>query len=138
MLDSSPPTTPVETFASSAPPASSTTTEASSSRPAVHYRLLGIFTLPNARRQGISRALIRESIALARSEAELKGRDVLVSVVAEAENTAARRLYESCGFKAVERVGKEVGDASGVGAVDMLIWAGRQGDGNVDSHKIPR
>jgi ribosomal protein S18 acetylase RimI-like enzyme len=65
----------------------------------LHFRFNAIFTLPEARRRGISKALIAKSIEQTQIEARSTSeKDAVFSVIVEADNGKARALYESAGF----------------------------------------
>jgi ribosomal protein S18 acetylase RimI-like enzyme len=74
--------------------------------------LLAIAVAPDARSQGIGRALVEAFTA------ELRRRDVDgARVVVAADNERAVRLYEACGFKPATRVEVHAGRAS-----QVLTW----------------
>lgn len=62
-------------------------------------RLAGMSLLPDARRQGIGRALVMHLLA----EAKARGERAMVLEVIE-QNEPAVRLYENCGFRKVRRL----------------------------------
>lgn len=57
--------------------------------------LFGMYVRPEHRRRGIARALVETVLKTARSDASTQ----LVQLTVVADNPAARRLYESCGFR---------------------------------------
>ncbi|KAF5870099.1 putative gnat family protein [Botrytis fragariae] len=69
-----------------------------------HYRMNGVFTLPDVRGQGIGKALIEAALQYAGGEAAVQGKAFVCSVVVESENSEARRLYERCDFVAMKEV----------------------------------
>jgi len=69
-----------------------------SPQPVAHWRFNGMFTLPEARRQGIAKALIQKAQMFASSRAAALGKEFIGSIVTESENTAATALYRKCGF----------------------------------------
>ncbi|KAF7936021.1 uncharacterized protein EAE98_002240 [Botrytis deweyae] len=69
-----------------------------------HYRMNGVFTLPDVRGQGVGKALIEAALKYAGGEAAVQGKAFVCSVVVESENSGARRLYERCGFVATKEV----------------------------------
>lgn len=78
------------------PPASSTSTP--EDIPVSHWRTNGMFVLPEARRQGIAKALIERSIEFGHEQAALSGKEFVGSVAVEGDNHAAKRLYENTGY----------------------------------------
>ena len=75
-----------------------------------HYQLHGTFVHPSARRCGIGTLLIQKALAFVKSTlTEQALPSVRVDVLVDSENTAAKRLYESCGFQYVESDGYQVG-----------------------------
>lgn len=70
----------------------------------MHYRMNGVFTLPDVRGQGVGKALIEAALKYAGDEAAVQGKAFVCSVVVESENSGARRLYERCGFVAMKEV----------------------------------
>ncbi|TGO24526.1 hypothetical protein BPAE_0101g00450 [Botrytis paeoniae] len=69
-----------------------------------HYRMNGVFTLPDVRGQGVGKALIEAALKYAGGEAAVQGKAFVCSVVVESDNAGARRLYERCGFVAMKEV----------------------------------
>ena len=67
----------------------------------LHYRINGMFTLPKARGQGIAKALLQRSIEYGRDEAFACGKTFELSILVDADNLAARSLYEKSGFALV-------------------------------------
>ena len=65
---------------------------------ASHWRINGMFVLPEARRQGIAKAVIEKSMAFGREQAALSGKEFVTSIAVDSENPAAKDLYEACGF----------------------------------------
>lgn len=74
----------------------------------LHFRLNAIFTMPEARRKGISRVLIETSIKYVVDEARARNKDTVFSIIVDTDNLPAKRLYESAGF--VEAVRHEPSD----------------------------
>lgn len=64
----------------------------------LHFRLNGMFTRPEARGQGIAKALIERFFEYGRDEASKAGKDFVCTVVVDADNTPAKTLYEKSGF----------------------------------------
>jgi ribosomal protein S18 acetylase RimI-like enzyme len=54
--------------------------------------------LPEARRQGLTKALIEKGLEYGSSQATLSGKKFVASIVVEKDNIAARSLYEKSGF----------------------------------------
>ncbi|KAF7912840.1 uncharacterized protein EAF01_001861 [Botrytis porri] len=69
-----------------------------------HYRMNGVFTLPDVRGQGVGKSLIEAALQYAGGEAAGQGKAFVCSVVVESDNARARRLYERCGFVAMKEV----------------------------------
>ena len=63
-----------------------------------HWRINGMFTLPEARGQGIAKALIDAAKEFGGIQAEEAGKDVVLSIAVDEDNVAAKSLYSSCGF----------------------------------------
>jgi GNAT superfamily N-acetyltransferase len=86
-----------------------------------HFRLNAVFTLPKARRRGISKTLTKQSMEYAEREARAQGEsDIVLSTVVEATNQSAKALYEAVGF--IEN--KEfTATESGIGRpVELLVF----------------
>jgi GNAT superfamily N-acetyltransferase len=64
----------------------------------LHFRLNAIFTLPDARRKGVSRALIKPSIQYVMEKARARNKKTIFSIIVDTDNRPARLLYESAGF----------------------------------------
>lgn len=64
----------------------------------LHWAVNGVWTLPEARRKGISAALSSLAKEWAISQADAAGRDGLLTVLAYEANTSAIALYEKKGF----------------------------------------
>ncbi|KUJ20547.1 uncharacterized protein LY89DRAFT_640184 [Mollisia scopiformis] len=64
----------------------------------LHFRINGMFTLPEARGQGIAKALIERFFEHGKEEANKVGKNFVCSIVVDADNTPAKNLYEKCGF----------------------------------------
>ncbi len=69
-------------------------------RPKTRHRadVWGVYTRPTARRRGLSRAVLEEAIALARSWSTADDPVVRIGLSVSSHSPAARRLYESLGF----------------------------------------
>jgi ribosomal protein S18 acetylase RimI-like enzyme len=57
-----------------------------------------MFTHPDARGQGIAQALIERFFKDGSEKAKSLGKDLVCSIVVDADNPAAKKLYEKCGF----------------------------------------
>ncbi|CAM9994934.1 unnamed protein product [Scytosiphon promiscuus] len=71
--------------------------------------LKNLFVLPDARRRGIARELVKGAEVFARKE-----KAGIVCLEVARKNTAARELYDSCGFEEIERPGPVEGGMGGV------------------------
>jgi ribosomal protein S18 acetylase RimI-like enzyme len=81
----------------------STTATLPAKEPAVsHWRVNGMFVLPEVRRQGTAKALIEKSIVFGREHAALSGKEFVASVAVDDDNPPAQRLYEKCGFVTIK------------------------------------
>ena len=68
-----------------------------------HYQLHGTFVHPSARRCGIGTRLTREALSFVKAMMTKQALPtVRVDVLVDSENTAAKSLYQSCGFQFVE------------------------------------
>lgn len=63
-----------------------------------HWRINAMFTLPEARGQGTAKALIEAAKKFGTAQAEASGKDLVMSIVVDEDNVAAKSLYEKCGF----------------------------------------
>jgi ribosomal protein S18 acetylase RimI-like enzyme len=64
----------------------------------LHFRLNAIFTVPEARRKGVSKALVEACIKYVMSEATARNKTTIFSIIVDTDNLPARALYESVGF----------------------------------------
>lgn len=69
-----------------------------------HYRMNGVFTLPDVRGQGVGKALVEAALKYAGGQAAVQGKAFVCSIVVESDNAGAQRLYERCGFVAMKEV----------------------------------
>jgi len=67
-----------------------------------HWRINGMFTLPQARGQGIAKALIKKGLEYASTQAARSGKPFVASLVVDNDNLAAKALYEKCGFSTIK------------------------------------
>jgi ribosomal protein S18 acetylase RimI-like enzyme len=63
--------------------------------------MIGMFTLPTARRQGIAQAIIRKALQYGIDEAAKPGKTFVASIAVEKDHLAAVGLYEKCGFRTI-------------------------------------
>lgn len=66
-------------------------------------RINGMFTLPEARGQGIAKALLEKCLAYGSEEARNVGMAFAASIVVDDDNPPARALYSKCGFVAISQ-----------------------------------
>jgi GNAT superfamily N-acetyltransferase len=71
----------------------------------LHFRLNAIFTIPEARRKGISKTLIEASIKYVMDEAQARNKDTIFSIIVDIRNLPGRALYKSAGFVEATRLG---------------------------------
>jgi GNAT superfamily N-acetyltransferase len=71
----------------------------------LHFRLNAVFTMPEARRKGISKTLIETSIKYVMDEAQARNKDTIFSIIVDIRNLPARALYKSAGFVEATRLG---------------------------------
>ncbi|TVY28103.1 hypothetical protein LHYA1_G002739 [Lachnellula hyalina] len=67
-----------------------------------HWRVNGMFTLPEVRRQGVAKALMEKVVNFGSEEASRTGRTFAGSIVVDADNPAAKTLYESAGYVVIK------------------------------------
>jgi ribosomal protein S18 acetylase RimI-like enzyme len=66
-----------------------------------HWRIIGMFTLPTARGQGIAKAMITKALRYARDEAAKSGKTFVATIAVDDDNLAAVGLYKKCGFTTI-------------------------------------
>ncbi|PVH87190.1 hypothetical protein DL98DRAFT_566916 [Cadophora sp. DSE1049] len=66
-----------------------------------HLRINGMFALPEARGQGIAKALLEKSLQYGSEEAVKSGMIFVASMVVDDDNPPAKALYAKCGFVAI-------------------------------------
>lgn len=66
-----------------------------------HWRIIGMFTLPAARGQGIATAMIARALQYATDEAAKSGKTFVATIAVDDDNLAAVGLYKKCGFKII-------------------------------------
>lgn len=64
----------------------------------LHWRINGMFTLPEVRGQGTAKALIEAAKKFGAAQAEASGKAPVLSIAVDDDNVAAKSLYERCGF----------------------------------------
>ncbi|KAI0196287.1 hypothetical protein EV127DRAFT_127855 [Xylaria flabelliformis] len=62
------------------------------------FQMSAVYTIPQARGQGLAKSLIRAATEEARNRAREHGRPLALSVVVYATNSAAISVYQRCGF----------------------------------------
>ncbi|KAI0450681.1 hypothetical protein F5B21DRAFT_420811 [Xylaria acuta] len=62
------------------------------------FQMSAVYTIPEARGQGLAKSLIKEATEEARNRARGRGRPLVLSVVVYVTNNAAISVYERCGF----------------------------------------
>jgi ribosomal protein S18 acetylase RimI-like enzyme len=67
-----------------------------------HWRINGMFTLPEARGQGTAKALIEAAKKFGAAEAAASGKDLVFSIAVDEDNVPAKALYQSCGFVTIK------------------------------------
>jgi len=68
----------------------------------LHWRINGMFTLPQARGQGTAKALIEAAKRFGIAQAEASGKELVLSIAVHEDNAPAKTLYAGCGFVAIE------------------------------------
>ncbi|KAJ6786726.1 hypothetical protein PWT90_09664 [Aphanocladium album] len=68
------------------------------SKTLLHWAVNGVYTAPDARRQGIAKAVFERALDYAFATAEAEGKSCLVSVLARADNEVAIGIYQRMGF----------------------------------------
>ncbi|RFU36047.1 hypothetical protein B7463_g358, partial [Scytalidium lignicola] len=87
--------------------------------PVLYFRINGMFTHPEARGQGIASRLIKQALAFAEARAASLGKEFAVSIAVKAANTAAKALYEKCGFTTVQ---EEIHSAADPNAILLMVY----------------
>lgn len=64
----------------------------------LHWAVNGVYTAPDARRQGIAKAVFEKALAFSFAAAEMEGKSCLVSIYAREENEVAIGMYQRMGF----------------------------------------
>ena len=67
-----------------------------------HWCFNGMFTAPEARGQGIAKALMKKGLEIGALRASEAGLEFVVSIVTGKDNIAARSLYETMGFVVIK------------------------------------
>ena len=63
-----------------------------------HWRINGMFTLPEARGLGSAKALIEAAKKFGATQAKASGNDLVLSIAVDEDNVPAKSLYQRCGF----------------------------------------
>jgi GNAT superfamily N-acetyltransferase len=66
--------------------------------PEYHLRINGMFTLPEARGQGVAKALLLHVLDYGIEEAAKVEKLFIASIVVDSDNPSAKALYQKCGF----------------------------------------
>ncbi|KAI1373623.1 hypothetical protein F4677DRAFT_212783 [Hypoxylon crocopeplum] len=64
----------------------------------VSFQISGVYTAPEARGQGVAKAVVKAAAEQAAKYAKQRGKQLALSVVVYASNTAAIAFYETCSF----------------------------------------
>ncbi|TQV92408.1 GNAT family acetyltransferase [Cordyceps javanica] len=68
------------------------------SKTLLHWAVNGVYTAPEARRQGIAKAVFETALAFSFASAEAERKSCLVSILAREENEVAIGMYRRMGF----------------------------------------
>ena len=68
-----------------------------------------MFTLPGVRRQGVAQALMEKVVTFGSKEASRTGREFAGSIVVDADNPAAKALYERSGYVVLREASLSLG-----------------------------
>jgi GNAT superfamily N-acetyltransferase len=63
--------------------------------------MIGMFTLPSARGQGIAKAILAKAIQYGVDQAGKSGKTFVGTIAVDDDNPAALALYEKCGFRTI-------------------------------------
>ncbi|KAK3337321.1 acyl-CoA N-acyltransferase [Cercophora scortea] len=72
---------------------------ASGSTEPLHWEVNGVWTAPEARRNGLAQRVLEAAAAYAKAQATEKQRGCLLSVLVVRDNLAALSLYTACGYE---------------------------------------
>ena len=64
----------------------------------MHWQAAAVYTIPQARRKGAAREVIRAAVSWAKQVAHSQERDCLVTALVVNANSTARAMYERYGF----------------------------------------
>jgi ribosomal protein S18 acetylase RimI-like enzyme len=67
-----------------------------------HWRINGMFTLPEGRGQGCAKTLIEAAKKFGVTQAGGSGKDPVLSIAVDEDNVPAKTLYERCGFMTIK------------------------------------
>lgn len=70
----------------------------------LHWAVNGVYTIPCARRQGISKSVFKAAVEFAYAAAEAEEKSCLVTIVARSQNEVAVAMYQRLGFTALSYV----------------------------------
>ncbi|EPE36334.1 Acyl-CoA N-acyltransferases (Nat) [Glarea lozoyensis ATCC 20868] len=76
-----------------------------------HFRVNGMFTLPDVRGRGVAKALMRESIKQAIQDATDSETEYMSSIVVDADNPSAVGLYRKFGYHTIGEEPRSPGSA---------------------------
>ncbi|KAJ3472216.1 hypothetical protein NLG97_g11183 [Lecanicillium saksenae] len=65
---------------------------------------MGVYTVPDARRQGISKAVFKRALEFSFDSAETEKKSCLVAILAREDNDVAIGMYERLGFSNLDYV----------------------------------
>ncbi|TVY85131.1 hypothetical protein LSUE1_G000422 [Lachnellula suecica] len=91
-----------------------------------HWRVNGMFVSPEARGQGIAKALMTRVLTFTKEEASRTGKEFAGSIIVDSDNLAAKTLYEKAGYVTIR--GEELGDDAGRTALLMKYLPGQAKD----------
>ena len=83
-----------------------------------HWRINGMFTLPEARGQGTAKALIEAAKKFGAREVRASDKTLVLSIAVDEDNVPAKALYERCGFVVIQKEANQ-GDSR---SVLLLKW----------------
>jgi ribosomal protein S18 acetylase RimI-like enzyme len=82
-----------------------------------HWRINGMFTLPQARGLGTAKALIEAAKEFGAAQAEASGKGLALSIAVDEDNVPAKSLYQRCGFVTIKEESRE-----GLRNVLLMKW----------------
>ena len=90
-----------------------------------HWRINGMFVLPEMRRQGTAKALIEKSLEFGREQAASAGMPMVASIAVDDDNPPAVKLYEKCGFRTIRSESEGSGSSR---RVSLMKYSPRVGE----------